>query len=43
MDNDWQTHYNDYVLDNFGGREVSGREHDEAAEYADEMVAEEAA
>jgi hypothetical protein len=40
MDN-WQQHYNDYCIDNFGGREPSGQEHDEAVEYADQMVEEE--
>lgn len=34
----WQEHYQDYCIDNFGGREVFGREHDEASAYADQMM-----
>lgn len=34
----WQQHYDDYVLENFGGRDVEGVANDEACDYADEMM-----
>lgn len=38
----WQEHFNNYVIDNFGGRsELTGREHDEAADYANCAMEEE--
>lgn len=37
----WQDYFDDYCFNEFGGREPSGREHDEAAAYADEMEEEE--
>lgn len=40
-DHRWQQHFNDYCMDNFGGREPSGREHDEASAYADQQTEEE--
>lgn len=38
---DWQIHFNDYCMDNFGGADPTGRDYDEAAAYADEMMEEE--
>jgi hypothetical protein len=35
----WQQAFDDYCFNNFGGREPEGREFDEAAEAADEAVA----
>jgi hypothetical protein len=37
----WQQHFDDWCLDNIGGREPSGREISEAEQYADEMMEEE--
>lgn len=39
----WQQFFDDYCFNELGGREPSGREHDEACEYADERLEEELA
>lgn len=36
----WQQFYDDYCFNNFGGRQPEGREHDEAAEAAQEALEE---
>lgn len=40
MSNRWQEYFDDYCINNFGGRDPVGREYDEAAAYADEMTEE---
>jgi hypothetical protein len=37
----WQQHFDDYCHNEFGGREPSGREHDEATDYANSQMEEE--
>jgi hypothetical protein len=40
-DQRWQSYYDDYLVENFGGRNVVGRENDEACDYANDMMEEE--
>ena len=37
----WQQHYDNYCIDEFGGRQPEGREHDQAVQFANDMMEEE--
>ena len=40
-DRRWQQHFDNYCVDNFGGRDPTGRELDEAEQHANEQMEEE--